>query len=51
MIAMGPLTEHYVANELRQNGYESYYWESDGKAELDFIIQKESEYYSDRSKN
>ena len=42
MIAMGPLTEHYVANELRQNGYESYYWESDGKAELDFIIQKEA---------
>ena len=41
MIAMGPLTEHYVANELRQKGYESYYWESDGKAELDFIIQKE----------
>lgn len=40
MIAMGPLTEHYVANELRINGYESYYWESDGKAELDFIIQK-----------
>ena len=40
MIAMGPLTEHYVANELRINGYESYYWESEGKAELDFIIQK-----------
>ena len=41
MISMGPLTEHYVANELRINGYESYYWESDGKAELDFIIQKD----------
>ncbi len=41
MIAMGPLTEHYVANELRIKGYESYYWESEGKAELDFIIQKE----------
>lgn len=41
MIAMGPLTEHYVANELRIKGYESYYWESDGKAELDFIIQKD----------
>lgn len=40
MIAMGPLTEHYVANELRINGYETYYWESNGKAELDFIIQK-----------
>ena len=42
MISMGPLTEHYVANELRVNGYETYYWESDGKAELDFIIQKDT---------
>ena len=41
MISMGPLTEHYVANELRKKGYEPYYWESDGKAELDFIIQKD----------
>ncbi len=40
MISMGPLTEHYVANELKQNGYKLYYWESEGKAELDFIIQK-----------
>ena len=40
MIAMGPLTEHYVANELRIKGHETYYWESDGKAELDFMIQK-----------
>ncbi len=43
MISMGPLTEHYVANELRVNGYESYYWESDGKAELDFMIQKDTD--------
>lgn len=41
MIAMGPLTENYVANELRIKGYELYYWESDGKAELDFMIQKD----------
>lgn len=40
MIAMGPLTEHYVANELRVKGYDIYYWESNGKAELDFVIQK-----------
>lgn len=40
MISMGPLTEHYVANELRINGHETYYWESNGTAELDFIIQK-----------
>lgn len=43
MISMGPLTEHYVANELKINGYEPYYWESDGKAEVDFIIQKDLE--------
>ena len=41
MIAMGPLTEHYVANELKIKGYETYYWESEGKAELDFLIQKD----------
>lgn len=41
MIAMGPLTEHYVANELRLHGYDCYYWESDGIAEIDFLIQKE----------
>lgn len=41
MISMGPITEHYVANELKTKGYELYYWESDGKAELDFMIQKD----------
>lgn len=41
MISMEPLTEHYVANELRINGYETYYWESNGIAEVDFLIQKE----------
>ena len=43
MIAMGPLTEHFVANELRVKGYECYYWESQGKAELDFLIQKDTD--------
>lgn len=43
MISMGPLTEHYVANELRTKGYEIYYWESEGKAELDFLIQKDTD--------
>ena len=42
MIAMGPLTEHYVANELRIKGYPLYYWESNGKAELDFMIGKDT---------
>ena len=43
MISMGPLTEHFVAGELKKNGYELYYWESDGKAELDFVIQKDTD--------
>ena len=43
MIAMEPLTEHFVANELRVKGYECYYWESQGKAELDFLIQKDTD--------
>lgn len=42
MISMGPLTENYVANELKMRGYELYYWESEGKAELDFMIQKDT---------
>ena len=43
MISMGPLTENYVENELRINGYETYYWESNGRAEIDFLIQKGTE--------
>lgn len=43
MISMGPLVENYVANELRIKLYCLYYWESEGKAEVDFVIQKESD--------
>lgn len=35
----GALVENYVANALITNGLGSYYWESEGKAEVDFIIQ------------
>jgi predicted AAA+ superfamily ATPase len=35
----GALAENYVASALTTNGYASYYWESQGKAEVDFIIQ------------
>jgi predicted AAA+ superfamily ATPase len=38
----GSLAENYVANSLRSNGLESYYWESEGKAEVDFVIQTKS---------
>ncbi len=43
MISMGPLTENYVANELKINEYDLYYWESKGLAEIDFIIQKQTD--------
>lgn len=43
MISMGPLTEHYVTNELRVNGYITYYWESNGMAEVDFLIQQNTD--------
>lgn len=35
----GVLAENYVASSLHMNGYTPYYWESNGKAEVDFIIQ------------
>jgi len=36
----GALTENYVAAELVANGIRPYYWESQGLAELDFVIQQ-----------
>ncbi|MDQ2087351.1 ATP-binding protein [Herbivorax sp. ANBcel31] len=35
----GALAENYVASALVTNGYTPYYWESQGKAEVDFVIQ------------
>jgi uncharacterized protein len=35
----GVLAENYVAAALTKNGYSIYYWESDGRAEVDFVIQ------------
>ena len=35
----GALAENYAASALVTNGYTPYYWESKGKAELDFVIQ------------
>ena len=37
--AKGAMTENYVAQELTANGHTIYYWESGGKAEIDFVIQ------------
>lgn len=36
----GIFAENYVACALRTNGYELLYWESDGTAEIDFLIVK-----------
>jgi uncharacterized protein len=35
----GALAENYVATALVTSGYTPYYWESQGKAEVDFVIQ------------
>jgi hypothetical protein len=42
---MGGITENYVANTLAANDYELFYWESDSKAEVDFIIMKEGKLF------
>lgn len=40
----GALAENYVAQTLKANGYELFYWTSDSPvAEVDFLIQKEGE--------
>ncbi|MGN1051980.1 MAG: ATP-binding protein [Candidatus Scatosoma sp.] len=38
--ARGLLTENYVAEQLVAQGYRLNYWESGGKAELDFVIRQ-----------
>ena len=35
----GSLAENYVMNTLTFSGHEPFYWESEGKAEVDFVIQ------------
>jgi len=39
---MGGITENYVAAALSANDYELFYWESDAKAEVDFVIMRNS---------
>lgn len=44
------LTENYVCANLVMKGLIPYYWESEGKAEVDFVVQdKLRKYYSNRS--
>lgn len=41
----GAITENYVAQELTHSKYALYYWTSEGKAEVDFIIEQEDLIY------
>lgn len=36
---VGAIAENYVAAALQANGFDLYYWESENKAEMDFVIQ------------
>ena len=36
----GGLAENYIACQLKANGYKLFYWESENRAEVDFLIQK-----------
>jgi predicted AAA+ superfamily ATPase len=36
---LGAMTENYVAQALATKGYKLLYWQSDGKAEIDFVLQ------------
>lgn len=38
---LGAMTENYVAQVLTAKGYKLLYWQSEGKAEVDFVIQIE----------
>jgi predicted AAA+ superfamily ATPase len=37
----GGLAENYVCSQLTANGHVGYYWTSEGRAEVDFVIQRE----------
>jgi len=41
--AKGAMTENYVAQEFIANGHTLYYWESAGRAEIDFLVQLDND--------
>lgn len=41
----GAIIENYIAQELIHSNYPLYYWASEGKAELDFIIEQDEFIY------
>lgn len=40
---LGAMCENYIAQTLTCNKHPLMYWESDGKAEIDFVLQLENE--------
>lgn len=36
---LGAMTENYVAQVFTTKGYDLFYWQSDGKAEIDYVLQ------------
>jgi len=40
---IGALTENYVAQAFAAKNYGLYYWTAEGKAELDFVLQKDND--------
>ena len=43
---LGAISENYVAQAFAAKRYNLYYWTTEGKAELDFILQKGNEIIS-----
>jgi predicted AAA+ superfamily ATPase len=41
---MGAVTENYVAQQLAVKGVDLYYWTSEGRAELDFVVQTRNKF-------
>lgn len=39
----GGMAENYVNTQLTINGYQTFYWESERGAEIDFVIQRDGE--------
>jgi predicted AAA+ superfamily ATPase len=39
---LGAMTENYVAQVLAGKGIPTFYWHSEGKAEIDFVLQREN---------
>lgn len=39
----GGMAENYVQVQLTRNGYNTYYWESERGAEVDFVIQRDGQ--------